>query len=76
MKKNRRLAHCVLCLLMFVSVNVQGQVVYKAKSFEEMVSPYVLATQEYNRLETDINNLKGQVTNILAQKLDAEMRKK
>jgi S1-C subfamily serine protease len=41
-----------------------------------MATPYILMTQEYNRLEADINNLKGQVSNILAQKLDAEMRQK
>lgn len=76
----RKITICLVCALLLANNNAYGQVLitnttpYKARSYDEMIAPYILATQEYNRLEADINNLKGKVSSILGQKVDTEMR--
>lgn len=74
MKKLKNFTHYVVCLLLLTNINTYGQ--FKSMDFGEMITPYLIMTQEYNKLEADINELLDYVSAILSQDIDAEMRKR
>ena len=49
----RKVLHYSMCVLLLISSDAYGQyshsTKYKAQSFEDMIGPYVLATQEYKK---------------------------
>lgn len=49
---------------------------FNAMSLEEMLIPALVATQAYNEMVTQINELSDYVMGILAKDVDAEMRSK
>lgn len=68
------------CTLLLISSNMNGQITsgshFKAQSFEDMIGPYLMATQEYRKIEADIGALVEYVSEILSQDIDTEMRAK